>query len=100
MTLVVSEPGAAFREASRRFAMSFTLHPGECVALIGPNGANRSTTFACIAGLPLLAGVGCMERRADRHVGCSRAHAPRRGAHSFRWRKSSKRSRCYKICSY
>jgi branched-chain amino acid transport system ATP-binding protein len=30
--------------------VTFTVQPGECVALIGPNGAGKSTTFACIAG--------------------------------------------------
>ena len=30
--------------------VTFTVEPGECVALIGPNGAGKSTTFACIAG--------------------------------------------------
>ena len=37
--------------------VTFTVDPGECVALIGPNGAGKSTTFACIAGQhPLTAG--------------------------------------------
>jgi branched-chain amino acid transport system ATP-binding protein len=30
--------------------VSFSVKPGECVALIGPNGAGKSTIFACIAG--------------------------------------------------
>ena len=33
--------------------VSFSVKPGECVALIGPNGAGKSTTFACIAGQQL-----------------------------------------------
>ncbi len=37
--------------------VSFSVQPGQCVALIGPNGAGKSTCFACIAGQqPVTAG--------------------------------------------
>tara|TARA_B100001142_G_scaffold233304_1_gene231606 strand:+ start:239 stop:1024 length:786 start_codon:yes stop_codon:yes gene_type:complete len=31
--------------------VSFEIHPGELVGLIGPNGCGKSTTFNCISGL-------------------------------------------------
>src|SRR5471032_3115077 len=31
--------------------VSFTVAPGEIVALIGPNGAGKSTAFSCLSGL-------------------------------------------------
>jgi ABC-type multidrug transport system ATPase subunit len=33
--------------------VSFSLHKGEILALIGPNGSGKTTTLQCISGLTL-----------------------------------------------
>lgn len=50
MTLEVTALAKQFGGIQAVRDLSFTVRPGECVALIGPNGAGKSTTFACIAG--------------------------------------------------
>jgi branched-chain amino acid transport system ATP-binding protein len=50
MSLQVSNLVKHFGGVQAVKGVSFTVQPGECVALIGPNGAGKSTTFACIAG--------------------------------------------------
>jgi len=50
MTLEVIDLHKNFAGVQAVQGVSFSVKPGECVALIGPNGAGKSTTFACIAG--------------------------------------------------
>ena len=48
--LVVHDLAKQFGGVQAVRGVSFSVQPGECVALIGPNGAGKSTAFACIAG--------------------------------------------------
>ncbi len=58
--------------------VSFSVAPGECVALIGPNGAGKSTCFACIAG-QLPPSVGSVSWGGHRIDGMSPAQRLRLG---------------------
>jgi len=50
MTLEVQQLVKHFGGVQAVKGVSFSVAAGECVALIGPTGAGKSTTFACIAG--------------------------------------------------
>jgi branched-chain amino acid transport system ATP-binding protein len=67
MVLEVKDLAKNFGGVKAVRGVSFSVKPGECVALIGPNGAGKSTTFACIAGqhLPTYGGVVWCGKRLD-----------------------------------
>ena len=61
--------------AARGFEVSFSLGPGETVAILGPNGAGKSTLFSIIAGLlrpdtgkAVLGDRVLFDLAADRHL--------------------------------
>jgi iron(III) transport system ATP-binding protein len=49
--LDVSELTKKFGAVDVLSGVSFTLSPGECVALVGPSGCGKTTTLRCIGGL-------------------------------------------------
>ena len=49
--LAVEDIGIAFGGVTAVDGVSFTVRPGEILALIGPNGAGKTTLFNVISGL-------------------------------------------------
>jgi branched-chain amino acid transport system ATP-binding protein len=49
--LMVHELRAGYGKADVLHGVSFEVRAGECVALVGANGAGKSTTLKCICGL-------------------------------------------------
>ena len=49
--LEISKLKAAYDALPVLFGVDLSLSDGECLALIGANGAGKSTTFACLTGL-------------------------------------------------
>ena len=70
MRLEVHKLSAFFGRAQILFDVNLKLEPGEVVALLGRNGAGKSTTLKSIVGL--------VEQRSGRVVfdGCDITHAP------------------------
>ena len=53
--LVVRDLGKSFGGLTAVDEVSFSIRPGELLALIGPNGAGKTTTFNMINGhMPIL----------------------------------------------
>ncbi len=64
--LEVNNLSASYGRARILFGVSFVVRPGEVVALMGRNGAGKSTTLKAIAGMPG-SEVGQRYFQPDRH---------------------------------
>lgn len=51
MTLTLSNIGHKIADKHILKNLSFTVKPGECIALVGPSGCGKSTTLRVVAGL-------------------------------------------------
>lgn len=78
--LAVREVSAGYPGVPRAIErLSFTLQPGECVALVGPNGAGKSTLLRAIAGLlPLTEGAIAVHGQNGRRSHIPVGHVPQR----------------------
>jgi branched-chain amino acid transport system ATP-binding protein len=74
MTLLeVKDLGVAYGEIEALRGVSFTIEEGAVVALLGSNGAGKSTTLRAISGLVApRAGSIVFERQGDRGIEPSR----------------------------
>lgn len=79
MTAAIEVTGLArsFGEVRAVDGVGFRVHPGETVALLGPNGSGKTTTLKCVAGL-LAADAGSV-----RVSGFDLRRDPRRARQSF-----------------
>lgn len=74
--LQIEEISKSFGPQMALTSVSFSVHPGEIVALVGPNGAGKSTTVACATGL----------LEADSGSICVLGHEPTRASAEVRSR--------------
>jgi len=81
MSLVVRNLNAWYGRARALFDVSLDVAPGEAAALLGRNGAGKSTTFRAILGL-LKTRSGEVSFRRMRSCGSASAMCRRTGASS------------------
>jgi branched-chain amino acid transport system ATP-binding protein len=76
--LTVRDLRAGYGNVDVLHGLSFDVGAGECVALIGANGAGKSTTLKCICGLVAIRG-GTIEFEGERIDGMPGHRIVRRG---------------------
>ena len=76
--LAVRDLHAGYGKADVLHGVSFEVRSGECVALVGANGAGKSTTLKCICGLVAVRG-GSIEFEGARIAGLPGHAIVRRG---------------------
>jgi branched-chain amino acid transport system ATP-binding protein len=78
MMLAVRDLRAGYGNVDVLHGISFDVGAGECVALIGANGAGKSTTLKCVCGLVAIRG-GTIEFEGERIDGMPGHRIVRRG---------------------